>query len=286
VDLFSLPDQARGLFASLIGAQANDIAIVGSASYGIETALKNIHLQAGDKVLICGDEFPSNLYPLRRAAQEAGADIVTVARPQEGDWTRALLHVIDSSTRLAVLSHCHWTDGGLIDLAAIRLALDAHDGLLVVDATQSLGASPLDVAQVRPDFLVAATYKWLLGPYSLGFLYVAPRWQNGQPLEENWANREAAHDFVRLVDYREGYALGARRYDMGERANFVALPMTMAALDQIADWQVTRIAQTLGSLTDSIAAQVAPWGLEAAPAHLRVGHFLACVGLESCHQVF
>ena len=115
---------------------------------------------------------------------------------------------------------------------------------------------PLDVAQVRPDFLVAATYKWLLGPYSLGFLYVAPRWQDGQPLEENWANREAAHDFARLVDYREGYAAGARRYDMGERANFVALPMAMAALEQITAWQVARIADTLRSLTDSIAAQV------------------------------
>ena len=273
-DFFSLPDQARGLFAGLIGAQADDIAIVGSASYGIETALKNIPLRPGDTVLICADEFPSNLYPLRRAAQEAGADIVTVARPQDDDWTRALLDAIDANTRLALLSHCHWTDGGLIDLAAIRLALDAHDGLLLVDATQSLGALPLDVAQVRPDFLVAATYKWLLGPYSLGFLYVAPRWQSGQPLEENWANREAAHDFARLVDYREGYALGARRYDMGERANFVALPMAMAALEQIAAWQVARIAHTLGSLTGSIAAQVAPWGLEAAPAHLRAGHFL------------
>ena len=273
-DFFSLPDQARGLFANLIKAQADDIAIVGSASYGIETALKNIRLRPADKVLICADEFPSNLYPLRRAAQEAGADIVTVARPQDGDWTRALLHAIDANTRLALLSHCHWTDGGLIDLAAIRLALDAHDGLLVVDATQSLGALPLDVAQVRPDFLVAATYKWLLGPYSLGFLYVAPRWQSGQPLEENWVNREAAHDFARLVDYREGYAPGARRYDMGERANFVALPMAMAALEQLAAWQVARIAQTLSGLTGSIAAQVAPWGLEAAPAHLRAGHFL------------
>ena len=273
-DFFSLPDQARGLFANLIKAQADDIAIVGSASYGIETALKNIRLRPADKVLICADEFPSNLYPLRRAAQEAGADIVTVARPQDDDWTRALLGAIDANTRLALLSHCHWTDGGLIDLAAIRLALDAHDGLLVVDATQSLGALPLDVAQVRPDFLVAATYKWLLGPYSLGFLYVAPRWQSGQPLEENWVNREAAHDFARLVDYREGYAPGARRYDMGERANFVALPMAMAALEQIAAWQVARIAQTLSGLTGSIAAQVAPWGFEAAPAHLRAGHFL------------
>jgi selenocysteine lyase/cysteine desulfurase len=273
-DFFSLPEQARGLFAGLIGAQADDIAIVGSASYGVETALKNIRLQAGDQLLICADEFPSNLYPLRRAARQSGADIVTVARPQDSDWTRAILGAMSAHTRLAVLSHCHWTDGGLIDLVAIRRALDTHDGLLLVDATQSLGALPLDVAQVRPDFLVAATYKWLLGPYSLGFLYVAPRWQDGQPLEENWANREAAHDFARLVDYREGYAAGARRYDMGERANFVALPMAMAAMEQISVWQVARIALTLRSLTGSMAAQVAHWGLDAAPAHLRAGHFL------------
>lgn len=273
-DFFSLPDQARSLFAGLVGAQADDIAIVGSASYGIETALKNIRLQAGDQVLICADEFPSSLYPLRRAARLAGAEIVTVARPQDGDWTRALLQAMTPRTRLALLCPCHWTDGGLIDLAAVRLALDAHDGLLLVDATQSMGALPLDVSQVRPDFLVAATYKWLLGPYSLGFLYVAPRWQDGQPLEENWVNREAAHDFARLVDYRAGYAPGARRFDMGERANFVALPMAMAALEQIAAWQVPRIAQTISHLTGQIAAHVAPWGLEAAPAHLRAGHFL------------
>ena len=120
---------------------------------------------------------------------------MTVARPQDGDWTRALLRAMTPRTRLASLCPCHWTDGGLIDLVAIRRELDAHDGLLLVDATQSLGAMPLDIKQVRPDFLVAATYKWLLGPNSLGFLYVAAHWQDGQPLEENWVNREAAHDF-------------------------------------------------------------------------------------------
>lgn len=273
-DFFSLPDQARSGFAGLIGAQPDDIAIVGSASYGIETALKNIRLQAGDQLLICADEFPSNLYPLRRAARLTGADIITVARPDDGDWTQALLQAITPRTRMALLCPCHWTDGGLIDLPAIRQALDVHSGLLLVDATQSLGAMPLDIQQVRPDFLVAATYKWLLGPYSLGFLYVAPAWQDGQPLEENWVNREAAHDFARLVDYREGYGRGARRYDMGERANFVALPMAIAALEQIAAWQVPRIARTLGQCTGAIAAQVASWGLAAAPTHLRAGHFL------------
>lgn len=273
-DFFSLPEKARQLFAQLINAKADDIAIVGSASYGIETALKNIGLKAGDKVLVCAEEFPSNLYPVRRAVHQAGAELVTVQRPADDDWTRAVLSHIDADTRLALLTHCHWTDGGLIDLVAVRQALDAHGGLLVVDATQSLGAMPLDVSSVRPDFLVAAAYKWLMGPYSLGFLYAAPHMQNGEALEENWVNRAGAQDFTRLLDYRDGYADGARRYDMGERSNFIALPMAIAALEQILQWQPQRIAHTLRLCNDHIAHEAAAWGLQAAPSALRAGHFL------------
>ena len=273
-DFFSLPEQARQLFARLINAKADDIAIVGSASYGIETALKNIALQASDKVLVCAEEFPSNLYPVRRAVHQAGAELVTVQRPADDDWTRAVLARIDADTRLALLTHGHWTDGGLIDRAAVRQALDAQGGFLVVDATQSLGAMPLDVSSVRPDFLVAAGYKWLMGPYSLGFLYAAPHLQHGEALEENWVNRAGAQDFTRLLDYRDGYANGARRYDMGERSNFVALPMAIAAFEQILQWQPQRIARSLRLCNDHIAKEAAAWGLQAAPSALRAGHFL------------
>ncbi|MSQ66487.1 MAG: aminotransferase class V-fold PLP-dependent enzyme [Limnohabitans sp.] len=273
-DFFSLPEKARSLFAELIHARSDDIAIVGSASYGIETALKNIHLQPADRVVICAEEFPSNLYPVRRAVELAGAELVTVQRPADDDWTAAVLSRISAGTRLAVLTHCHWTDGGLIDLVAVRKALDIHDALLVVDATQSLGAMPLDVSSVRPDFLVAAAYKWLLGPYSLGFLYAAPHLQTGEALEENWVNRAGAQDFTRLLDYSDGYAEGARRYDMGERSNFIALPMAIAALEQILQWQPQRIARTLRLCNDQIANEAAAWGMHAAPADLRAGHFL------------
>jgi selenocysteine lyase/cysteine desulfurase len=74
---------------------------------------------------------------------------------------------------IGALPHCHWIDGGLLDLVAIGARCREVGSALVVDATQSLGALPLDLAAVRPDYLVRPDYKWLLGPYSLGYLYVA-----------------------------------------------------------------------------------------------------------------
>ena len=119
----------------------------------------------------------------------------------------------------------------------------------MLDTTQSTGALPLDLAAVDPDYLVATSYKWLLGPYSLGFLYVAPRHQQGRPLEEAWIVRRNAHDFRSLSNYEEGFAAGARRFDMGERANFALLPVAGAAIGQLLDWGVANIAETLGAMT-------------------------------------
>ena len=90
---------------------------------------------------------------------------------------------------------------------------------LVIDVSQSLGALPFELAAIRPDFLACAGYKWLLGPYSLSYLYVAPRWQDGQPIEHNWIARIGSEDFAGLVDYQDGYQSGARRFDVGERAH-------------------------------------------------------------------
>ena len=108
--------------------------------------------------------------------------------------------------------------------------------MLVVDGTQSVGALPFDVTAIRPDFLVVATYKWLLGPYAAGYLYVAPKHHDGMPIEHNWADRARSEDFTGLVDYRDAFQPGARRYDVGERGNFHLLPMANAALRQLHEW--------------------------------------------------
>jgi selenocysteine lyase/cysteine desulfurase len=146
---------------------------------------------------------------------------------------------------------------------------------LVVDASQSLGAYPFDVAEVRPDFLVTVGYKWLLGPYGLGYLYVAERWhENGEPLEESWLNRAGSDDFAALVDYTDEYGPGAQRFNQGESAQFHLLPMAQAALAQIAQWTPQRIQQQLSEWTRELSSRAAALGLDSIEPAQRVGHML------------
>ena len=177
-------------------------------------------------------------------------------------------------TAVVALPHCHWTDGGLLDLVAIGARCREAGATLVLDLTQSAGALCFDVAAVRPDYVVCAGYKWLLGPYSLGFLWVAPEHRRGKPIEYNWIGRARAEDFARLVDYRDEYQPGARRFDVGERSNFILVPMLNAALEQILEWGVEAIETTLAARTADITVRAARLGLGSAPAELRAGHFL------------
>ena len=128
--------------------------------------------------------------------------------------------------------------------------------------------------EVEPDFLISAAYKWLLGPYSLGFMYVGEAYREGTPIEQNWIVREGSEDFARLVDYRDGYAPGARRYDVGERSNFTLLPMANAAMQQVLDWGVDNISETVGQTTDLIENRASKLGIEAVPAELRGRHMV------------
>ncbi|MCA1730829.1 MAG: aminotransferase class V-fold PLP-dependent enzyme, partial [Actinobacteria bacterium] len=145
---------------------------------------------------------------------------------------------------------------------------------LVVDAIQSLGAYPFDVSQVRPDFLVVSSYKWLLGPYGLGFMYVGERYREGSPIEHNWINRHGSEDFSRLVEYEDAFQPGARRYDVGERSNFVLLPMANEALRRILAWGVDNIADTLSGLTARIEDEARELGMKTVPAERRAGHMI------------
>jgi selenocysteine lyase/cysteine desulfurase len=128
---------------------------------------------------------------------------------------------------------------------------------------------------VQPDFAVAACYKWLLGPYSVGLLYVGPKWQSGLPLEENWIQRANARDFSSLILYTEDYDAGARRFDMGERANFASLPAAVRAMKQLLEWDVSQISETAGALNRHLAEAATDLGFSAPPEPLRAPHYLS-----------
>jgi selenocysteine lyase/cysteine desulfurase len=274
-DFFTGSDALRAIFARLINARADDIAIVPAVSYGVSTAARNLPLSTGQTVIVVEDQFPSNVYPWRERAREVGARVRTVPRPPGCRWTPAVLEAIDGDTAIVALPHCHWTDGGLFNLERIGDVCRDNGIGLALDVTQSLGVLPLDVSRIQPDFLSCAAYKWLMGPYSIGFLYASKRWQNeGVPIEHNWIHRRNAEDFARLVDYQDDFEPGARRFDVGERSNFALVPAAEAAIRQILEWGIDNVRETIEELADGIVERVAPLGLTALPKNLRAPHYL------------
>jgi selenocysteine lyase/cysteine desulfurase len=271
---FDESERVRALFAELIGAAADDIAIIPSVSYGMATVVANLPVAAGQKIVTLAEDFPSGILAARALADRADAHIVTVPRPDAGDdWTAALLDAIDGGTALVVSPQTHWVCGTTVDVEAVARRCRSVGAALVLDTTQSTGALPLDLAAVDPDYLVATAYKWLMGPYSLGFLYVAPRHQEGRPLEEAWITRRNARDFRGLSAYEIGFAAGARRFDMGERSNFALLPVAGEAIRQLLVWGVANIAETLGAANAELEARLAEKGILAEEG--RAAHFLS-----------
>ena len=241
-DFFDPSDQIRRRFARLVGAaDRSRIAIIPSVSYGVAIAARNLALAKGQNIVLLHEQFPGNVYAWRRKATDCEAEIRTVVPPDSATrgaaWNEGAIEAIDESTAIVTLPQVHWTDGTMFDLIAIGRRAREVGAALVVDGTQSVGALPFDVAEVQPDILIVAAYKWLLGPYSTGLAYLGPRFDEGVPLEETWFARVGSEDFKNLVDYQDDYQQGtAIRYDMGERANFILHPMLRASLDLLLQW--------------------------------------------------
>ncbi|MAP94606.1 MAG: aminotransferase [Ponticaulis sp.] len=262
-DFFSYPEKLRELLGRVCGVHADRFAIVPSASYGLATAAKVLgpKLEKGDQILMVAETFPSTYLTWKRVADETGAEIVMVDAPGDDDWTSAILNAMTPATRLLSLPQCHWANGAVINVEDVADAAHKQGAYLVFDLTQTLTAMPFDFARVKPDFVATAGYKWMLFPYGLGSLYVDPKWHDAAPLEETWMNREEAHVFEKLADYSHVYQPGARRFDLGEKSMPTLVYGGISALEQILDWGVENITETLSSYTMRIANVLEEVGL-------------------------
>ena len=265
-----ISERARTAAATLLGTAADNVAITGAVSYGIATAARNLPIARGTRILMIEGEFPSLALVWPQLAEAAGATVEIVPRPANADWTSAILAAVHRPgappVGLAALTPLHWSDGALIDLAQITPALHRQGARVVIDATQSTGVLDLDLAALKPDFLAFPTYKWVLGPYSLAFLYVAPEHHSGRPLEDHGPARTPGSN---------SYIPTARRFDRGEKNDPIGLPMAATGLEQVLAWQPSAVAARLRTLTDALAEAVADIpGLTMLPRALRAPHIL------------
>ncbi len=248
VDAFFQPvERLKRNFSILIGnADPARVALMPSASYGMAVVTNNLMAKPGGNIVLPEAQFPSNVYAYHAFARKHDIEIRTIKAPlgferRAERWNHAILEAIDARTNCVAISVCQWSDGTLFDLIAIREKTNRCAALLVIDGTQSIGALPFSIEEIRPDALICACYKFLMGPYGFALGYFGPAFDLGEPIEYNWYNRLGSDDFRALVQYEPSYRPGAARYDVGECANFVAVPMMNTAIEQILDWTVAGI---------------------------------------------
>jgi len=275
-DFFSDVEVLRAAFARQVGCSPDNIAIVPSAGYGVSCAANNMQAREGDLILALNDQFPSNYYAWRRQALESGAEFYVVS-PEPGEsWADALLEAIElrgDDIEIATLEWHHWASADLIDLETVIPALRDAGARVVLDLTQSIGACPIDISRIAPDFMVAGGYKWQFCPYGVAFLYVDDRYFDGVPIEEPWMGRDGAEDFSRLAEFTDLYQPGARRFDMSAKSSFSNIAGALAALKLLERWGIATISETLAATNARLAGILEGYGFETTPADARALHF-------------
>lgn len=179
-------DALRRNLATLIHAQADEIAFVPSTTHGIGLIAEGFPWKPGDNVVTASEEYPSNIYPWMNLA-DRGVTLRLVPGRDDRVWTEDLANAIDDRTRVLTISHVEFASGFRNDLDALAEICRNRGVALFVDAIQGLGPLPIDVSKTPIDFLCADGHKWLLGPEGAGLLYIRREWIDRlRPIGVGW----------------------------------------------------------------------------------------------------
>jgi selenocysteine lyase/cysteine desulfurase len=230
--------------ARLLGTAARHVALVSSTSDALNLLANSIRWAPGDQILIDDLEFSSNVVAWLRL-REHGVRVEVIASQDGVLQFEQFAARINRSTRLVSVSQVSYKTGTQIPfLPELSRAVHAVDGILCLDATQALGRVPVSVEGI--DYLVASTYKWLLGVHGLGVVYLSPRLE--QILPPAAAGWYAVRDIF-APDRFERFAFkdGAARLVCG-MPNFVSIYALRESLRYLLELGVGRIDTTLQPL--------------------------------------
>ena len=234
--MFAAVEEARGRFADLINADADDIAITKNISEGLNIIATALPWEAGDNVVLCLDlEHPNNVYPWLNLRDRVGIEIKSVPGLDGHIPAAALIDAIDVRTRAVSLSTVSFSPGFRTDVEPIGKACRERGVFLLADGAQSVGILHTDVEQLGLDGLAVSTQKGLLSLYGLGFLYCRRSWaERLRPasLARFGVDLGGVHEAAKGGDSYNLMA-GARRFDLGNY-NYPAAMACAKSLDIIA----------------------------------------------------
>ena len=167
-------DSARGVLAQLFNAPTPaGVIFTLNATQAINMALKGI-LHPGDHMITSSIEHNAMWRPLK-ALERSGVAMTAVPCAADGSLSPAAVEsAIRPATRMIALQHASNVLGTILPVAEIGRVAKAHDILFLVDAAQTAGAYPIDMAAMGIDLLAFAGHKGLYGPHGTGGLAVRP----------------------------------------------------------------------------------------------------------------
>lgn len=227
-------DRLRESAAKLIGADADEIAILKNTSEGLSFVAGGLAWQAGENVVTTAYEFPSNWTPWKRL-EAKGVECRVASEPT----VEAVEALIDSNTKLVTISSVAFHNGYTADLETIGALCKRKNVLFCVDAIQSVGVLPIDVKKASIDFLAADGHKWMCGPEGAAIFFVKrERRELLEVLESGWTNVQRGG---RFIDCGTEWLPDARRFEAGS-LNTNGIYGLRAALDLIHEIGVDTIA--------------------------------------------
>lgn len=232
--------ETRALAARLIGAQADEVALVGPTSLGLSLVATGLRYRKGDNILVYQDDYPSNVYPWMALAEKGVQVRFLNIRELGRIRTIDIVGQVDEQTRLVAIASCHFVSGWRIEVEAIGRMLQERRIPLCIDGIQTLGAFPTPASSY--DFLAADAHKWLLGPCGAGILYVRKSLQDAlRPTIHGWHNVKSPNFLTAdKIEFRPD----ARRYEAGS-ASLLGVVGLRASLELILSVGVEDIAADL-----------------------------------------
>ena len=252
---------ARSEVAALIGASADEIALVESTSHGLSLLANGLPISGGENIVLCDLEYVGVVAPWAARARESGIDLRFVRNREGRIEIDDVARTIDDNTRAICLSSVQWSNGYRIDLTSLSALARDRGIFLVLDAIQQIGAIRLDVRETPVDAIACGGHKWLNAPFGCGFLYVRREilpdvrpslsgYLNLVPPPEGWGRYFATPDITPLRRYE--FATTAQKLDSGGTSNYPGSYGLAASLRLINGIGAPAIEERIHTLADRL----------------------------------
>ncbi len=252
-------EKVRGSAARLVNAKAHEIAFMQNTSAALSAVANGIDWREGDNIITTNVDFPANIYPWMRLAEERGIE-VKMAQEREGRIdAEEIISLVDERTRAVSLSWVQFSSGFRTDIAMIGKFCRERDVIFMIDAIQGLGGLQLDVVRDCVDAFAADAHKYLLGPEGVALLYVSDRMIDRiKPTVVGWMS---VKDYDNHLNYDLSYREGALRFECGT-LNTAGVYGLGAAIDLFLEVGVEKIEEHILRVSDYLAEKLTAKGYD------------------------